>query len=89
MSLPPKPRENSRQYSPAFSRKVKASVLRTLARKADKYKEKMAPLIDCHDFDEAADRVDLCWPINHTWIATVDSLRQLRKTLNALDLGGS
>ena len=40
MSLPPKPRENSRQYSPAFSRKVKASVLRTLARKADKYKEK-------------------------------------------------
>ena len=40
MSSPPKTRENSRQYSPAFSRKVKASVLRTLARKADKYKEK-------------------------------------------------
>jgi hypothetical protein len=40
MPLPPKPRENSRQYSPAFSRKVKASVLRTMARKADKYKEK-------------------------------------------------
>ncbi len=40
MSSPPKSRENSRQYSPAFSRKVKASVLRTMARKADKYKEK-------------------------------------------------
>ncbi len=41
MSSPPKTRENSRQYSPAFSRKVKASVLRTMARKSNKYgKEK-------------------------------------------------
>ena len=37
----PKPRENSRQYSPAFSPKVKASVLRTMARKSNKHgKEK-------------------------------------------------
>ena len=38
MLSPPKPRENSRQYSPRFSSKVKQSVLRTLARKANKYK---------------------------------------------------
>jgi len=48
MSSPPKPRENSRQYSPAFSRKVKASVLRTLARKSDKYgKEKECETDTC------------------------------------------
>ncbi len=47
MSSPPKTRENSRQYSPAFSRKVKASVLRTLARKADKYKEKDCEIDPC------------------------------------------
>ena len=49
---------------------------------------KVEPLIDCHDFDEASERADLCWPNNHTWISTFDSLRQLRKTLNALYLGG-
>jgi len=49
---------------------------------------KVEPLIDCHDFDEASERADLYWPNNHTWISTFDSLRQLRKTLNALYLGG-
>ena len=49
---------------------------------------KVEPLIGCHDFDEASERADLCWPINRTWISTFDSLRQLRKNLNALYLGG-
>lgn len=38
MLLPPKPRENSRKFSPKFNSKVKQSVLRTLARKANKHK---------------------------------------------------
>ena len=37
LSQPPV-RENSRKYSPHFSRKVRDSVLRTLARKASKHK---------------------------------------------------
>ena len=40
MSLQPPARENSRQYSPRFSRKMRESLLRTLARKASKHKEK-------------------------------------------------
>lgn len=36
---PVKVKENSRKFSPAFSRNRKASVLRMLARKAIKYKE--------------------------------------------------
>jgi len=40
MLLPPKPRENSRKFSPKFNSKLKDSLLRTLARKADKHKRK-------------------------------------------------
>ncbi len=38
MLSPPKARENSRKFSPKLSSKVKQSVLRTLARKANKHK---------------------------------------------------
>lgn len=38
---PVKVKENSRKFSPAFSRNRKASVLRMLARKAIKYKERV------------------------------------------------
>lgn len=37
---PVKVKENSRKFSPAFSRQRKASILRVLARKANKYKER-------------------------------------------------
>jgi len=37
MSQQPPARENSRQYSPRFSRKMRESLLRTLARKASKH----------------------------------------------------
>ena len=41
MSLQQPPaRENSRQYSTRFSRKMRESLLRTLARKAGKHKER-------------------------------------------------
>ena len=40
MSQQPPARENSRQYSPRFSRKMRESLLRTMARKAGKHKEK-------------------------------------------------
>ena len=34
-----KPKENSRKFSPAFSRRRKAAILRDVARKEDKYKD--------------------------------------------------
>ncbi len=37
---PVKVEENSRKFSPAFSRNRKASILRVLARKAEKYERK-------------------------------------------------
>lgn len=48
--------------------------------------ERVEPLINCANFDDAAERADLCWPNNHTWVSTKDSLRSLRKALNALDI---
>ncbi len=49
--------------------------------------EKVKPLFNCHDFDQASDMAESVWPNNHTWIATVNSLKNFRKILNALDLG--
>jgi hypothetical protein len=34
-----KPKENSRKFSPAYSRRRKAAILRATARKEDKYKD--------------------------------------------------
>jgi hypothetical protein len=48
--------------------------------------ERVEPLINCANFEDAVERADLCWPNNHTWVSTKDSLRSLRKALNALDI---